>query len=206
MSLSSIPIMVTIVVLLSPQPRPRALAFLIAWVVGMAAVLYACIALASAIPLPSGEKVRQPVIALVIIAVGVALVILGIFVARGPRRAAGMPGWLTAVGSVGWPKAAGLALVLNIRPKALLLSIAAGLTVRGQDLTTGQSAALIIIYTVIGAASVAWPIVYAIVAPVRAEAWLVVARGWVERNNTIVTLVILVLVGVVIVGEGISRL
>jgi hypothetical protein len=96
--------------------------------------------------------------------------------------------------------------VLNIRPKALLLSIAAGLTVRGQDLTTGQSAALIIIYTVIGAASVAWPIVYAIVAPVRAEAWLVVARGWVERNNTIVTLVILVLVGVVIVGEGISRL
>ena len=206
MSLSSIPIMVTIVVLLSPQPRRRALSFLIAWVIGMAAVLYACIALASAIPAPSGEKVRQPAIALVIIAVGVALIILGIAVARGPRRMSGMPSWLTAVGSVGWPKAAGLALVLNIRPKALLLSIAAGLTVRGHTVTAGQTVMLIVIYTLVGASSVAWPIIYSIVAPRRAEAWLVVARSWVERNNTIVTLVILVLVGVVVVGEGVSRL
>lgn len=206
MALSSIPIMVTIVVLLSPRPRRRALAFLIAWVVGMAAVLYACIALANAIPLPSGEKVRQPLVALLIIGVGLALIALGVFVARGPRRAAGMPSWLTAVGSVDWPQAAGLALVLNIRPKALLLSIAAGLTVRGHDLTTGQSATLIVVYTLVGASSVAWPIIYSLVAPARAEAWLVVARGWVERNNTIVTLAILVLVGVVIVGEGVSRL
>jgi hypothetical protein len=117
-----------------------------------------------------------------------------------------MPRWLTAVGSVGWPKAAGLALVLNVRPKALLLAAAGGLSLRGQELSPAQTGIVVAIYTLIAVSSVAWPIVYAFVAPVRSEAWLVVARAWVEKNSSIVTLVILVLVGVIVVGGGISRL
>lgn len=206
MSLSSIPIMVTIVVLLSPSPRRRAMAFLIAWVVGMAGVLYACILLAGALPEPNTAKQPQPVVGVAIIAVGVALLLLGVLGARRPRTTSGMPSWLTAVGLVGWAKAAGLALVLNLRPKALLLAFAAGLSLRGTELTPGQTGIVVTIYTVIAVSSVAGPIVYSLAAPVRSQAWLVIARTWVEKNNAVVTLVILLLVGAVVLGEGISRL
>ena len=206
MSLSSIPIMVTIVVLLSPSPRRRAMAFLIAWVVGMAGVLYACILLAGALPETNTAKQPQPVVGVAIIAVGVALLLLGVLGARRPRTTSGMPSWLTAVGSVGWAKAAGLALVLNLRPKALLLAFAAGLSLRGTELTPGQTGIVVTIYTVIAVSSVAGPIAYSLAAPVRSQAWLVIARKWVEKNSAVVTLVILLLVGVVVLGEGISRL
>lgn len=78
----------------------------------------------------------------------------------------------------------GFGLVLNLRPKSILLSAAAALS----------------------ASTVAIPVIGAMVSPVKVEVWLQGARSWFGPNNRTVTILILLMIGVVIVGNGLTRL
>jgi hypothetical protein len=122
------------------------------------------------------------------------------------RESRGIPKWLSAAGSLGPWSAFGLALILNIRPKGILLSAAAGLSIRGDDLTVQATAIVIVIYTVISASAVAVLIIASLVNPTRTGRWLVDAKDWVTRNNLIVSVLIMILIGTVIVGNGLARL
>src|SRR6187431_1262443 len=77
---------------------------------------------------------RRPdtVIGALEIIIGAALIVLAIFSFRRARKRSNtpIPNWLKSSGSLGPWSSLGLALVLNIRPKALLIAVAAGLTVR----------------------------------------------------------------------------
>jgi hypothetical protein len=64
----------------------------------------------------------------------------------------------------------------------------------------------IVLYTVVGASTVAVPIIMTLASPKRMEPRLVVAQGWIARNQGVVTALILLVIGVVIIGTGIGRL
>jgi len=100
----------------------------------------------------------------------------------------------------------GVALVLNVRPKGLLLGIAAGLALHAASLKLSETAVLIGIYTVIGASTVAVPIVASFIAPERVEPRLIAARDWLSQNGRILTSVMMFVIGVVILGGGLTRL
>lgn len=206
-ALSTTPIMAMLLILLSANRNRSSLLFLIGWVLGLAAVILVFTLFARSVGDASPREAPW-FIGLALIVIGVATVVLGIiFWHRGRRtRPSGIPKWLSAVGLLGPWSAFGLALVLNLRPKALLLSAAAGLVLRDDELTVGATAIVMSVYTVISASTVAIPIVASLVAPDRSEAWLVPTRNWLVANNHIISILIMTMVGVVIIGSGLTRL
>lgn len=207
-ALSSVPIMATILILLSPKRTQSALPFLIGWLLGLAGVVTVCALGAQAIPTPRSSRQPETAVGTAEILVGAGLIVIAVVAwvraRRNPTNA--MPKWLNTVGSFGPWTSFGLALALNLRPKALLLAIAAGLALRGDQLSAAQSVIAIAIYTVVSASTVAVPIIVTLASPSRMEPRLLAAKEWIGRNNGAVTAVILALVGVVIIGTGISRL
>jgi len=207
-AISTVPIMATILVLLSPRRGRSALPFLLGWVLGIAIVVSLCTAFAQLIPTSRSPRRPETTIGIAEMLVGVALVVIAIIAWRRARRnpSTAMPKWLNAVGSLGPWSSFGLAFALNVRPKGVLLAVAAGLSLRADGLSLGESMVAIAIYTLIGCSTVAVPIIVTLAAPERMEPRLVSAKEWITRNNGIITAIILVMVGVVIFGTGLGRL
>ncbi|WP_157962509.1 GAP family protein [Homoserinimonas sp. OAct 916] len=206
-AISSTPIMAMLLILLSPNRNRSSLMFLIGWVLGLGIVVVAFTLFARTVGDPAPRK-EQGLVGIALVVVGIATVVLGVVFwlrARG-STSSDMPKWLSAVGSLGPWSAFGLALVLNVRPKALLLSTAAGLSLRGGRLSPGETAIVVAVYVVIGASTVAVPIIATLISPERAEKWLIPTRDWITTNNRTISIVILTLVGIVIVASGLTRL
>jgi NAD/NADP transhydrogenase beta subunit len=207
-AISSVPIMATILILLSPQRGHSAVPFLVGWTLGIATVVSICTLFAQLIPTARSPRRPETVIGITEIVVGLALVVIAIIAWRRARRnpSTAMPKWLNAVSSFGPWAAFGVAFALNVRPKGLLLAIAAGLALRAQNLSVAESAIAIAIYTLVGCSTVAVPIIVTLAAPERMAPRLLSAKEWLTRNNGVITALILVMVGVVIIGTGIGRL
>ncbi|HEY6799277.1 MAG TPA: GAP family protein [Agromyces sp.] len=207
-AVSSVPIMATILLLLSPGRTRSALPFLIGWVLGIAVVVWLCTIGAQAVPSPRSSRQPETAVGIGEILVGAAIVVVAIVAWYRARKnpSTVMPKWLDSVGSLGPWAAFGVAFALNLRPKGLLLAIAAGLAIRGDNLTLVEAAVAIVLYTVVGASTVAVPIIMTLASPKRMEPRLVVAQGWIARNQGVVTALILLVIGVVIIGTGIGRL
>ena len=206
-AMSSVPILVVLSILLSPHKRKSGPAFLFGWIVGIAVAVVAFTALAHVIPSVPPRK-SQVAIGVSLIVIGLALIFFAIVVWRRDAKpaAAGNPRWLAAAKTLApWP-AFGLAVALNFRPKGLLLSAAAGLSLRGQNLTLGEFAVVILIYTAISASAVAVPVIASVTRPATTEKQLIRAQDWLAQNDRIVGTVIMTLIGTVIVGSGLAHL
>ena len=207
-ALSSVPVLATIVILLSPKRTTSSVPFLIGWVLGIFLVVVLFTLTAQFLPAARSPRRPDTVIGTLEIIVGAAIIVLAIiewFVAR-RHPSATMPSWLKAADKLGPWAAFGVALLLNVRPKALLLAIAAGLALRGDGLTPAESLIPIAVYTLVGASTVAAPIVLTLAAPERMAPRLVSMQDWVARNMKSVTAVILLLIGVAIIWTGVGRL
>jgi MFS family permease len=207
-ALSSVPIMVMIFILLSPNRSRSAIPFLIGWVVGILITVTLCALLAQAVPTPRFGRRTDTAIGIAQIAVGALLMVLGIISvlrARG-RAAKPLPAWLQSASRLGPWAALGMGLVLNIRPKGLLLAVAAGLVIRADSGSPEAAIAAVLFYTVISASTVATPIIITIAAPTRMEPRLQRTADWMQRHGALLASGIVILIGAVIVGMGIARL
>ncbi|GGF33116.1 GAP family protein [Subtercola lobariae] len=207
-ALSSVPITATILILLSPKRNRAAVPFLVGWVFGIALVVTLFTVFAQALPSP---KLREPDVIAGVgeIIVGVAMLVFAYITwrrNRGKPPSKTEPAYLRAIASFGALPAFGIALALNFRPKGILLAIAAGLALHSADVTPADIVILVVIYTVIGASTVALPIIVTLASPVKMQPRLVSARAWISRNSKIVTVLIMVMIGVFIIGTGVSDL
>ncbi|MFK4804379.1 GAP family protein [Microbacterium sp. ZW CA_36] len=208
-AISSVPIVTTILILLSPNRSRAAVPFLIGWVVGI--VLTVSIAALFASVLPTSRTDRQPdtAVAIVEIVLGVAAMLLGVlswFRRRRSGVAATTPKWMRAEAKMGAWSALGLGFILNLRPKGVVLALAAGLTLYADAGSVRVAIIPVIIYTVVAASTVAFPIIVTAASPTRMQPRLVAAHLWMETNGGLLTSAILVVIGLLIVGMGISRL
>ncbi len=206
-AMSTVPITATILILLSPNRNRSGLGFLIGWVLGMAVVVVLAVLGARTLPV---VETRTPgdAIGIAEIIVGAGILVFGIIEAR---RAAHHPKtggstWLDRVGSFGPFASFGLAFALNFRPKGLLLGVAAGLSIAGDVRAFTRTAIAVAFYLVIASSTVVVPIVATLVSPKRMQPRLVAAHDWLDHNSQTVTAVILLIIGAVIVGAGLSRL
>jgi hypothetical protein len=203
-AVSSVPITVTILILLSPNRNRAALPFLVGWVAGVAAVIILSALGASALPEPPRRSADTTRAVLEII-IGSALIVLGVVgLRRGVRT--GLPGWLSAVDSFGALASFGVAVLLDFRPKGLLLGVAAGLTLHAAPVRPSQVGLLIVIYTVIATSTVVVPIAASLIAPRKMEPKLIAARDWLAHNGRILTSSVMFMIGVVILGAGLTKL
>src|SRR3982751_2634103 len=102
LAVSSVPIMATILILLSPQRNHSAIPFLIGWVVGMASVVVVAELAASALPIrPLRTPQRGIAVAQVIVGLGVLVVavLAGRRAARAPVTSQSK--WLHRVERIG---------------------------------------------------------------------------------------------------------
>lgn len=207
-AVSSVPIMATILILLSPNRGRSALPFLIGWVSGILIVVSVFTLIAQAVPTARTQRQPDEAVGALEITVGILIVVLSAISFRRTRRhpEPAMPDPLKKRRTLGPWEALGMGFILNLRPKGLLLAIAAGLTVRADAQSLTNAIVAIGIYTVIGASTVAVPIIATLVAPTRMEPKLVDAQEWLSRNGGMLTSVILFVIGVVVVGAGIARL
>lgn len=205
-ALSTVPILVAITILLAPRSTASAIVFLIGLLSGsflMTGLLaYGAQALPTFSLLGSGPTVAAvaTTIGLAFVASGVVLLVRG----RAESRV-GMPRWLRAVGTIRPITAFGLGLALNIRPKALLLSTAAALVIGTARLTTAEIVLVLATFAIAGGSTVAFPIVVALARPEATRPRLHEAERWIVRHARSVTAVVLLLVGAIILGDGLSR-
>ena len=104
-------------------------------------------------------------------------------------------------------KALGLGLLLSaVVPKNLLLALSAGVIVGEAELTAGQAAVVILSFTVIATSTVAVPVVTHLVASARMRGPFERLREWLVENNVTIMVVVLLVIGVVMIGNSIASL
>jgi hypothetical protein len=154
-----------------------------------------------------GSSLAASVIKMV---VGVLLVMLALTQWRGrPARGdrAELPKWMTGVDSMTPGKALVLGLLLSaVVPKNLLLALSASLIVRQAGLSGGQTAVVIVLFTAIATSTVAVPVVAHVVAPARMRGPFERLREWLVENNVAIMVVVLLVIGVVMIGNSIASL
>jgi threonine/homoserine/homoserine lactone efflux protein len=232
LAFSTVPILAAFVIVLSPARSRSAIPYLIGLICGIF-VLAGLAALAAQFVPPSPHLMRRNgVVGIVEIVLGVLLIAVGAYTFfRGRKRAAAAvtasaeppepvdpagpaelsavhagPAWLRSVEKLGPRSSFGVALLLNIRPKALLLAIAAGLALHADAGSPTNAVLALAVYTVIGASTVAIPIIAAVAAPDRVERPLSATREWLVSHGNLITIAILVLVGIVVIVLGVQRL
>ncbi|HEY2643553.1 MAG TPA: GAP family protein [Galbitalea sp.] len=205
-ALSTVPITAVITILLSQQSR-AALPFMLCFVAGTLIVTGLFSLGLRAVPLRTtrGAEVWFAVFEVII---GVAIVTYAIVLfarrhlSTAPEE---MPRWLRAVGKLRPWQAAGLGLVLSVRPKSLLLTAAAGLVIGPARLSTSDFVIAIVVFVILGTSTVTVPVVLALARPTAARRPLRAAERWITRNSRTVTVIVALVIGTVLVGNGLTR-
>jgi cytochrome c biogenesis protein CcdA len=206
-AVSSVPIMATILILLSDERDKAALPFLAGWVIGAATILTLATLLAQSAP-QDRPRHDETWVGILEIVIGAALIAVGLVAMRRPRTqgaAVRTPAWMGRIGSIRGRRAFWLGLALNVRPKALLLIAAAGLLLRSASLSIEGTALVMAFFIVVATSTVVFPILFTLVAPDRMGPRLVATRDWISSNGPIVTGAVMVLVGLFLVYAGFTQ-
>jgi Sap, sulfolipid-1-addressing protein len=206
-AISPIPIIAVILMLLSKRAGANSTSFLAGWVAGVAIATSVVVAVAGTTTLEtsSGPSTTSSWIK---IGLGVVLLLVGVRDWRKRPRGAEeptLPAWLTTVETITPPKAGGLGVLLSAaNPKNLLLIVAGGMAIDQGVSSGGQQALAIVVFTVIAASTVALPVILNLVMGQRARAVLDTMHGWLRANNATVMAVLILVIGFVLIGKGIS--
>ena len=104
-------------------------------------------------------------------------------------------------------RAFGLAVLLaGVNPKNLGLTLAAGSTIAQAGLTSAEQWIVLAVFVVLASLTVAVPVVYYFASGDSATRTLTSLKGWLISNNATVMSVLLLLIGVVLIGDGIGGL
>lgn len=206
-ALSTVPLTAVLTILLSPRPAV-ALPFLIGLLLGMLIVTGAFALGLRAAPLAAGSA-QQAALAIGEIVLGSALVVYGIVLFARRRKVPpieDLPRWLKAVGRIRAAPAFGLGLILTVRPKALLLSAAAGIVIGSASFSPTEFVVVLLLFVVVGGSTVAVPVIFTLARPKEARRPLGAAERWIAENSRTMTTLIAVIVGVVVLGVGLTNL
>ncbi|MBC9935915.1 MULTISPECIES: GAP family protein [unclassified Leucobacter] len=206
-AISPIPIIATILLLMSERARSLGLSFLGGWVVGIAFATMLFTLLAGVIP-EQGDTGAKPVVGVIQLVLGLTLLLLAVKQWRSRPQAGEepeLPGWMAKIQTMKPLPVVGFAFMLAaVNPKNILMAVAAGTIVGQAGLSAGAGAATIAVFVVIAALSVCGPIVAYLVAPERAAGALDKLRIWLIANNATIMSVVLVLLGVQMLGKAIA--
>ncbi|MFC6044316.1 GAP family protein [Nocardioides hankookensis] len=209
-AISPVPIIATILMLLAPQARGTSIDFLVGWVAGIVVATTIFTVIASTAGLDDGSDDSSTTSAWIKLVLGVLLLLVAVRQwGRRPKpgEEAALPKWMAAIDSFTFVKALGLGFLLSaVNPKNLLMCVAAGTAIGGADLSTGEAVVSVAVFTVIAASTVALPVLGFLVAHERLRHPLDELRTWLQANNVAVMSVLVLVIGVVLLGQGIGGL
>jgi MFS family permease len=208
-ALSSVPIVVMVLILLSPRGRWSSLTYLIGALIGLVGLTSLFSAIATLLPPPPPSE-KSPLFGTIELLIGVALLILAFIRWRRARHAehstaSGTPKWMSKVTELGPIPSFGLGFILMLRPKNLLFTLAAGVAVGAGGPSFAEAAVAIAIFVVIGISTLAAPIIFTFADPKRMRKPLEETRVWIEHNSGAVTTVVVLVLGTVVIGSGLAH-
>jgi len=200
-ALSPFTIIPGILMLHTPRPRSTSLAFLAGWVLSIAVVTAAFVAGSDLI----GDLDKQPRWApYVRIAIGLALIGLGLYRWFTRHRTQQAPKWMTSMTSAGPRRAFLTALVMNVaNVKVFLMCAAAGVAIATAALGTTLSWVEVAVFTALAASSVAIPVLGYLFFGERLDGPLNRLKTWMEDNHGALIGAILVVIGLALLYKGI---
>lgn len=207
-ALSPIPIVAVVVVLGTPRARSNGLAFAVGWVVGLSVVSVVVVGLlGGSDDADSGQAVASGTMQL---ALGLLLLVLAVRKWRTRPRGdeePEMPGWLASMDQMHAGRALVLGLLLSgVNPKNLALTASASASIAQAGLDTTDTVVAIVVFVVLGSITVAGAVIASLLAPRRTAAPLASIKTFMAANNAAIMMVILLLFGAKLVGEGLAAL
>jgi threonine/homoserine/homoserine lactone efflux protein len=203
-ALSPFSIIPAVLVLNTPRPRPTGLAFLVGWLIGLAALTAIFVEVSNLLgdlnkPPPWASWVR--------IVVGAALIVLGIYRWLMRKQSAHTPGWMQSLGKLTPARAgaAGVALTV-VNPKVLFICAAAGLAIGTAGLGSTHVWIPVVWYVAVAGSTVAIPILAYAVSGDRLGEPLRRLNEWMERQHAVLVAVILIVIGLLVLYKGIHGL
>jgi threonine/homoserine/homoserine lactone efflux protein len=203
-ALSPLSIIPGVLVLHTPRPRETGLAFLVGWLLGLAAVAAIFVQVSDLF----GQLDKPPTWASWLrVVVGAALIVFGVIRWLTRHRSAHTPGWMRTITTATPPRAAGTAAVLTVvNPKVLFVSAAAGLAIGTAGVGTAGAWSSVAYYALVAGSTVAIPILAYTVSPDRLDAPLERLRDWMERQHAALVAAILIIIGLLLLYKGIHGL
>jgi len=204
-ALSPLSIIPAVLVLHTPRPRPTGLAFLIGWLIGLAALTAIFLTVSS---LAGGLGNKPPGWASWLrIVVGGALIVFGIYRWLTRKRSAHTPGWMRSLSTVTPTRAALTAAALTVlNPKVLFICAAAGLAIGTAGLDDSHAWLAVAWYVAVASSTVAAPILAYAVSGDRLDGPLARLKDWMERQHATLVAVILIVIGLLVLYKGIHGL
>lgn len=206
-AISPIPIIAVILMLGTPRARTDGPAFAAGWIVGMLAVSAVVLLLTGNADTSStaSDGVNW-------VKVAIGLLFLGLARREWQKRPAKgeiaeMPGWMRKIDELEPGKAFTLGAALSgLNPKNLALTAAAAATISQAGLDTTDSAVAVIVFVAIASITVVGAVVFYLVAEEKAKAPLASLKEFMSDHNAVIMVVILVILGAKILGDGFGGL
>ncbi|WP_233575116.1 GAP family protein [Cellulomonas sp. PhB150] len=206
--ISPMPIVAVVLMLVTPRAKSNSLAFLLGWIVGIFVVgsIVLLVAGASAddgAPAPAWTSWVK-------IALGVLVLLVAAKQWSGRPRSGAAPAsprWMDAVDHMKPPAAAGLALLLSaVNPKNLLIIVSGAAAIAAATTDRTEQFTALGIFTLVASVGVAAPIVIYVAMGARAAGLLDRIKVWMIANNAVILVVLLVVIGAKMIGDGVSAL
>ena len=203
-AISPLSIIPAVLVLHTPRPKPTSLAYLVGWILGLAALTAIFVEVSSLL----GGLDKTPTWASWLrIVIGITLIVFGVFRWLTRKRSAHSPAWMDKITGATPGRAAVIAAVLVVvNPKVLFICAAAGLASGSAGLGTAGAWISVVFYVLVAASSAAIPVLAYAVAGERLDGPLTRLKDWMERHNAALVAAILVIIGVLLLYKGIHGL
>jgi hypothetical protein len=208
-ALSPIPIIAVILMLTTRRARVNGPAFVLGWLIGLAAVGTLVLLLAE--PAGDGGDGAKPAWAgWVELVLGALLLLVAARQFRGRPRdgePAAMPKWMGAIDQFGGGKSLGLGVVLSAaNPKNLLLAVAGATAIAQTGIAAGAQATAYGIFMVVASLGVATPVVLYLALGKRSERMLGGLKDWMGAHNAVIMSVLCLIIGAKLIGDAIAVL
>ncbi len=204
-ALSPLTVIPAVLVLHAPRPKPTALAFLGAWLLGLAALTAIFVASSDAL---DGLHKKPPTWASWLrIVLGLALIGFGVYRWLTRHGHTESPKWMQSFSTLTPTRAVitGLVLVI-VRLEVLIMCALAGLTIGSRGLGIAADWMVGAIFVAVAASTVAIPVLAYAAAGDRLDNAMLRLKDWMEQNNAALLAVILVLIGLIVLYNGVHAL
>ena len=206
-AISPIPIIAVILMLFSAKAKANGVAFLLGWIVGLGVVSAVVYTIADSANTATDSSASDGSSTTRVI-LGVVLLLMAMRHWRsrpGPGEPAPMPKWMAAVDTITPPKAFGLAFLLSaVNPKNLLLTAGAAAAVAQAGVSSTDAVITLAIFVLLASLTIAVPVILTVVGGDKVATLLNEWKAWLSENNATVMSILLLVFGVVLVGQGIG--
>lgn len=204
-ALSPITVIPAVLVMHAPRPRPASLAFLGGWLLGLVALTVVFIGASDLL----GDLHKAPPTwaSWVRVALGTALIAFGIYRWLTRHRQTDPPRWMRPFAKL-TPVRAGItgAALAPLRPEVLIVCATAGLAIGTGGFGVAGSWISGAVFVAISASTVAIPVLAYIGAGDRLDDTLTRFKDWMEQNHAALEGAIMVVIGLLVLYNGIHAL